>query len=75
MARPHRKRPPESFDEMVEVGYLGEVSIDPITRSNETWQVETEGFPLSGNGSVLGLVNVHTASGQPSLEGTPYSSW
>jgi hypothetical protein len=52
-----------------------DVPIDPITRSNETWQVETEDFPLSGNESVLGIVNVHSGSDQTSLEGTPYSSW
>ncbi len=69
------KRPPESLGEMVEKGYLGEVPIDPMTRSNETWQVETEDFPLSGNESVLGIVNVHSGSGDTSLEGTPYSSW
>ena len=29
------RRPPESLDETVEMGYLGEVSLDPITRSRK----------------------------------------
>lgn len=69
------KRPPESLGEMVEKGYLGDVPIDPITHTNENWQVETEDFPLAGDESVLGIVNVHSGSDQTSLEGTPYSSW
>jgi general secretion pathway protein G len=69
------KRPPASLEEMVEAGYLGDIPIDPITRSNSTWFVETEDFPLSGGESILGLVNVHSGSDQTSLDGTPYSSW
>lgn len=56
------KRPPESLAEMVEAGYLGDVPIDPITRSSQTWLVETEDFPLAGNESVLGIVNVHPSA-------------
>jgi general secretion pathway protein G len=69
------KRPPESLDEMVQKGYLGDVPIDPLTHSNETWQLGTEDFPMSEQQSILGIVNVHSGSGETSLEGTPYSSW
>jgi len=40
------KRPPESLDEMVEKGYFGDIPIDPITRSKDTWRVETEDFTV-----------------------------
>lgn len=30
------KRPPASLEELAEKGYLGDVPVDPITRSNET---------------------------------------
>jgi general secretion pathway protein G len=36
------KRPPESLNEMVEKGYLGDIPVDPLTHSQQTWQVETE---------------------------------
>ncbi len=69
------QRPPASLEEMVEAGYLGDVPNDPFTRSNRTWLVETDDFPLSGQESVLGIVNVHSGSDQTSLDGTPYSTW
>ncbi len=56
------KRPPAALEELAEKGYLGEVPTDPITRSKETWLVDSEDFPLSGNESVLGIVNVHSGS-------------
>jgi len=68
-------RPPESLEEMVEKGYFGDIPFDPITRSKETWLVETEDFPISDQQSVLGIVNVHSGSDQTSLDGTPYNSW
>jgi general secretion pathway protein G len=64
------QRPPESLDEMVEKGYFGDIPIDPITRSNQTWQVETEDFPISDQQSVLGIVNVRSGSDQASLDRT-----
>ena len=69
------KRPPASLEEMVEMGYLGDIPIDPITRSNQTWFVESEDFPLLGQESVVGIVDVHSGSDRISLEGTPYSTW
>ena len=42
------RRPPESLGEMVEKGYLGDIPVDPFTHSQETWQVESEDFPMSG---------------------------
>ena len=67
------KRPPASLEELAEKGYLGEVPTDPITRSKETWLVDTEDFPLTGSESVLGIVNVHSGSDETSLEGTLHS--
>ena len=64
------QRPPESLDEMVEKGYFGDIPIDPITRSKDTWLVETEDFPMSDQQSILGIVNVHSGSDQTSLDRT-----
>ena len=63
------QRPPESLDEMVEKGYFGDIPIDPVTRSKETWLVETEDFPISDQQSILGIVNVRSGSDQTSLDG------
>lgn len=69
------QRPPESLDEMVEKGYLGEVPIDPITRSRDTWFVSTEDFQLSSTDATFGIIDVHSGSDQTALDGTAYNSW
>ena len=62
------QRPPASLEEMVETGYLGDVPMDPVTRSQNTWLVEVEDFPLSGQESILGIVNVHSGSDRVFLD-------
>ena len=70
------ERGPTSLEELVEEGYMGSVPVDPFTGSNETWAVETETESLSVDSSApLGITDVHSGSGDVSLDGTPYSSW
>ena len=70
------ERGPESLEELVESGYMGSVPVDPFTRSDQTWQVDTETESLSIDPSApLGIVDVHSGSSEDSLDGTPYSSW
>ena len=69
------KRAPASLEELVEKGYVGRVPTDPFTGSNETWQVQKEDEPISPVDSTLGIVDVHSGSDAPSLDGTQYSSW
>ncbi len=68
-------RAPAGLEEIVEKGYLGRIPTDPFTGTNETWQVQNEGAPLSSNQTALGIVDVHRGSSLVSLEGTPYNSW
>ena len=56
------KRPPASLEELAEKGYVGDVPVDSITRSKETWQVDTEDFPLASGESVGGGGDVHSGS-------------
>ncbi len=71
-----QRRPPGSLAELVEGGYLrGGVPKDPITNSDETWHVDNADVPLGSDQTVSGIVDVHSGSDAPSLEGTPYSSW
>lgn len=71
-----KQRPPQSLDELVEAGYLrGGIPMDPMTRSNQTWQVDFEDVPLNPQQSVPGVVDVHSGSDELSLDGTPYSGW
>ena len=63
-------RYPESLIELVDKRYLSSLPMDPITQSNETWQIEPvpEGF----KGQVYNL-----RSGAPgnARDGTAYAQW
>jgi len=66
-------RLPQSLDDLVTAGYLREIPVDPITGERD-WQVivgEDPNLP----GGTQGVVDVRSASGDISSEGTPYSDW
>src|SRR5216117_2938696 len=64
---------PESLDDLVTAGYIGEVPKDPIT-DNKEWKLDTGEDPYSTEGG-SGVINVHSSSSDVSTEGTPYSEW
>lgn len=71
-----KQKPPESLDDLVEAGYLrGGVPNDPFTGRNDTWKVDVENVPLGTDQSGPGVVDVHSGSDDPSLDGSLYSSW
>ena len=71
-----KQRPPQSLDELVEAGYIrGGVPTDPITRSNQTWQVDIDDVVVSASQAVPGIVDVHSGSDEISLDETPYNTW
>ncbi len=71
-----KNRPPQTLDELVDEHYLrGGIPVDPITRSNQTWQTVNEDVAISPQQSMPGIVDVHSGSDDISLDGTPYSSW
>ena len=64
---------PQSLDELVSSGYMREIPEDPIT-GETNWVVETGDDPASLEGG-SGIINVRSASSDPSTGGTPYSEW
>jgi general secretion pathway protein G len=71
-----KNRPPQSLDELVEEHYLrGGIPVDPITRSNQTWETVTEDVAVGAQQSMPGIVDVHSGSPDMALDGTPYNSW
>jgi len=59
---------PESLADLVTEGYLKQMPMDPITKSNETWQE----IPEEEEG---GIFDVRSGSELASREGTPYNQW
>ncbi len=71
-----KQRPPSSLQELVDEHYLrGGIPVDPMTQSNQTWQVENEDVPMGPQQSLPGIVDVHSGSDELSLDGTPYNTW
>ncbi len=59
---------PPMLADVVKVGYLRQVPIDPMTKSPMTWQEivdKDEG----------GVVDVHSGSTYVSADGSPYNQW
>jgi len=64
---------PQSLDDLVTSSYVRELPVDPITGQKD-WVVATGDDPNSTT-SEQGVTDVHSASGDVSSEGTPYSEW
>jgi general secretion pathway protein G len=63
---------PQSLDDLVKVGYVREIPVDPMTGSKD-WKVLTGDDP-NGKGR-KGIADVHSSSTGKSTEGTLYSEW
>ena len=57
-------------------GYLRAVPVDPMTGTNETWQVKMEDAGQSVDQSQPGIFDVKSGSDKTSpLDGTAYAEW
>jgi general secretion pathway protein G len=68
-----KQKLPQSLDDLVSGGYVRELPKDPMTGQAD-WSTVTGEDPNSNDGE-QGVINVHSASGDTSSEGTPYSEW
>jgi general secretion pathway protein G len=77
-----RGRFPTSLDELVSMGYLRMIPVDPVTRRADSWTVVQA--DVSGDedeqdqdqGATPGIIDVHSGSEDVSpLDGTRYSDW
>ncbi len=66
-------RLPQSLDELVTEGYMREVPVDPMTNQKD-WAITMGDDPNSLDGG-QGMTDVHSASEDTSLEGSPYREW
>ena len=70
-----KKKAPQSLQDLVDAGYLREVPIDPITKSNSTWETVTDTAITSPDQTESGIIDVKSGSSAISSEGTPYNTW
>lgn len=69
-----QQKAPRSLDDLVTGGYLKEVPVDPLTKSQGTWKtVPEDSNPMSENEP--GIRDVHSGAPGNGLDGTPYNTW
>src|SRR5262245_34908963 len=65
---------PESLETLVTEGYFRTLPLDPITRSNTTWQVVYEDPGQNADPTAtLGIQDIHSGAQGVTQDGTPYS--
>ena len=70
-----RERYPNTLEELVTEGYLRNIPLDPITESNETWEVIYEELSEGEEDKQPGIYDVHSGSYETSLDGSVYNTW
>jgi general secretion pathway protein G len=64
---------PQSLEDLVEMGYIREIPIDPITTERD-WKTDIEEDTISRQGG-QGIVDVHSAAAGEGSDGVPYSDY
>ena len=70
-----KEKAPQSLQDLVSEGYLRVIPFDPMTGSNQSWQVVMEEASQSVNQSEPGIWDVHSGSDKIGSDGTRYSEW
>ena len=75
-----RGRYPTSLDEIVSLGYLRSVPVDPLTKSKDTWvlvyeEVAPEDQDENQQQASPGIIDIHSGSPGTALDGTKYADW
>ena len=63
-----------SLRDLVDAGYLREIPIDPLTRSNKTWIIEKQAIS-SEQGSETWIADVHSGAAGADANGKPYNQY
>jgi general secretion pathway protein G len=70
-----KQKGPQTLQELVDQGYLREIPMDPITKTNQSWKIIMEDALSSVSQTEPGIFDVRSGSDKKSLEGTMYSEW
>jgi general secretion pathway protein G len=69
-----KQKAPQALDDLIQGGYIKIIPNDPMTNL-PNWEVVQEDTLLSVDQQDPGIIDVHSAAGTTSTEGTLYSSW
>ena len=66
---------PEALQDLVAEGYLRQMPVDPITKADDTWEVEYAPWMMVDQGQPAGIWNVYSGAEGEGLSGVPYVEW
>ncbi len=66
---------PEALQDLVAEGYLRHMPVDPITKADDTWEVEYAPWMMVDQGQPAGIWNVYSGAEGEGLSGVPYVEW
>jgi general secretion pathway protein G len=70
-----KQKAPQSLQDLVEGGYLKSIPSDPMTRTNDAWQVDQSDSLHSVDQTDPGIDDVHSGSQEQGSDGQPYNTW
>lgn len=66
---------PQTLDDLVTAGYLRKIPVDPMTGTDQSWQIIMEDATNAIDQAQPGIFDVRSGSDKVSLEGTAYAEW
>jgi general secretion pathway protein G len=66
---------PEALEDLVLEGYLRQIPIDPVTKADDTWQIEYAPWNMVDQGTPSGIWDVYSGAEGDGLNGVPYAEW
>jgi general secretion pathway protein G len=73
--RADRGKYPSSIGQLVSLGYLRDVPVDPFTKSKDTWQTELEPPDPDQPEAEVGIWSVRSGSTDMGENSIPYNEW
>ena len=70
-----KQKAPQTLQDLVSQGYLREIPMDPMTNSNQSWQVIMEDATQAVSQDQPGIWDVRSGSDKIGLDGTRYADW
>jgi len=68
---------PQGLPELVASGYLRRLPVDPITKSDSSWETvaSEDSGDTSDPNAAGGIIDVKSGSTETGLDGSPYNTW
>ncbi len=70
-----KQKAPQSLQDLISANYLKEIPKDPITGSNDTWEVQQEDTMMAIDQQEPGIDDVHSGAQGTASDGTAYNTW